>query len=305
MGDHHPMDIAVTGASGLIGTALVAELESQGHRVRRLVRDRKVASSNAIFWDPDRGQIDLPSLEGVHAAIHLAGENIGDSRWTEARKLRILRSRVEGTHLLASSLAKLKVEPLVMLSASGIGAYGNRHDEWLDEGSSLGDNFLAMVVKEWEGAAEPARIHGIRVAHMRTGVVLSETGGALPKMITPIRMGVGGRLGSGRQYMSWVMLEDAVRAYIFAMKTDTLSGPINVVTESPVTNAEFTETLARLLNRPSLFRAPAFALKLALGEMAQELLLEGQRVAPKKLLAERFDWRYPDLESALRTVLER
>lgn len=303
MGNHHPMDVAVTGASGLIGGALVNELKANGHRVRRLVRDRKVASSDAIYWDPSRNEIDLAALEGVHAVVHLAGESIADGRWTESRKLQILKSRVEGTHLIASSLAKLKVEPLVMVSASAIGAYGDRGDEWVDESSTLGDNFLAMVVKEWEGAAEPARIHGIRVVHPRTGIVLSKTGGALAKMVLPVRMGVGGRLGTGRQYMSWITLHDTVRALLFAITHETLSGPVNVVAPNPVTNAEFTDTLARALRRPSFMPAPSFALKLALGEMARELLLEGQRVAPAKLTSHNFEWAHPTLAEALRVCV--
>ena len=303
MGNHHPMDVAVTGASGLIGGALVNELKSNGHRVRRLVRDRKVASSDAIYWDPSRNEIDLAALEGVNAVVHLAGESIADGRWTESRKLQILKSRVEGTHLIASSLAKLKVEPRVLVSASAIGAYGDRGDEWVDESSTLGDNFLAMVVKEWEGAAEPARIHGIRVVHPRTGIVLSKTGGALAKMMLPVRMGVGGRLGTGRQYMSWITLHDTVRALLFAITHETLSGPVNVVAPNPVTNAEFTDTLARALRRPSFMPAPSFALKLALGEMAQELLLEGQRVAPAKLTSHNFEWAHPTFAEALRVCV--
>ena len=293
------MHILVTGSTGLVGSTLIPALTTEGHRVSCLVRSKAKMGNRDTYWDPAAGELYSPGLEGLDAVVHLAGESIAGGRWTAARKARIRDSRIQGTRLLSQTLAQLARPPKVFISASAIGYYGDRADEILTEQSPPGSNFLAGVCREWESATEPAAQHGIRVVILRLGVVLSAKGGALAKMLTPFRMGVGGVVGSGKQYMSWIAIDDLVRVVIHALKTESLSGPTNAVAPNPVTNAEFTKTLGRTLRRPTIFPMPAFAARLALGEMADELLLASQRVVPSKLLASGFVFRHPGLESAL------
>lgn len=304
-GRGQPMQVLVSGASGLIGSALVPLLTTGGHEVVRLVRRRPRRGEAAVEWDPERGVKDASRLEGLDAVVHLAGEGVAEGRWTVERKSRIRLSRVHGTRLLAEALAGLKRPPRVLVSASAIGVYGDRGDETLEERSSPGLGFLAEVGQDWEAAATPAAAAGVRVVLPRFGIVLSPRGGALARMLLPFRLGAGGRVGSGRQWMSWVALDDAVTAVLHALATPGLSGPVNVVAPEPVTNAEFARTLARVLGRPALAPVPAFAARLAFGEMADALLLASQRVAPARLLATGFEFRQPRLEPALRHLLGR
>jgi uncharacterized protein (TIGR01777 family) len=297
------MNILVTGSTGLIGSALVPALTAQGHRVSRLVRSKLNLGNRDTYWDPSAAKLDVASLENLDAVVHLAGENIAGGRWTAARKARIRDSRIQGTRLLSDSIAKLTQSPKILISASAVGYYGDRGDETLTEESSAGSNFLAGVCQEWEAATGAAKQRGIRVVAMRFGVVLSPSGGALAKMLLPFRMGVGGVVGSGRQYMSWIALTDLVGAIIHALKTDSLHGPVNTVAPNPVTNAEFTKTLGHVLRRPTIFPMPAFAARLIFGQMADELLLASARVVPSKLLASGFVFHYPELEPALSNLL--
>lgn len=295
--------IAVTGASGLVGATLVPALRAHGYDVLRLVR-RAASADDEVQWDPGAGTIDSDALQGVKGAVHLAGENIGSGRWTESKKKKIRNSRVQGTELLASALAKLSPKPDVLVSASGVNYYGNRGSETLDERSASGSGFLASVCREWEAATSAASEAGIRVVLARFGIVLSSEGGALEKMKIPFVLGVGGRIGDGTQYMSWIALEDLVSAILFALDRDDLQGPANFVSPTPVTNADFTATLGRVLKRPTVLPVPEFALRLALGsEMANELLIGGVRVIPAELHSHGFEWQYPTLEPALRSIL--
>jgi len=296
------MNILVTGSSGLIGSSLVPFLTAGGHRVTRLVRSQPKPGEMAIRWDPDAGALDAKSLEGVEAVVHLAGESIAE-RWTAEKKRRILDSRVKGTRLLSDTLARLETPPKVLVCASAIGYYGDRGEEMLTEDSAAGSGFLAEVCRDWEGAAEPARIKGIRVVHLRFGMVLSPAGGALAKMLPPFRLGLGGPLGHGRQYVSWIAIDDAVGAIQHAINVEALQGPVNAVAPSAVTNQQFTKTLGKVLGRPTLLPMPAFAARLMFGEMADELLLASARVHPTKLLSTGYVFRYPDLEAALRHLL--
>ena len=295
------MHIVVSGSSGLVGSALVSSLTAGGHRVTRLVR--RAPGGPDIAWDPAEGVRDLPKLEGVDGVVHLAGENIAAGRWTEARKAEIRRSRVEGTRRLSESVAKLSRRPKVLVSASAIGFYGDRRDEILTEDSAPGGDFLAQVCREWEAATEPASRAGIRVVQLRFGMILSPAGGALKKMLLPFKMGAGGRIGSGTQYMSWIAIDDAIGAIHHSLSTESLTGPVNAVAPTPVTNAEFTRTLARVLSRPAIAPMPAFAARLAFGELADALLLSSQRVMPTRLQASGYRFRYPELEAALRHLL--
>lgn len=296
--------VAISGASGMIGGALAASLAGEGLAVLRLVRERSPAGAG-VFWDPAAGTIDAASLEGVDAVVHLAGAPIAE-RWTAAHKQRIRESRVLGTRLLASSLAKLRKVPAVMVSGSAIGIYGSRRgDELLNEGSSTGGDFLADVSREWEAAAEPAATAGTRVVHTRTGLVLSPTGGVLGKLLLPFRMGAGGRIGTGRQWFSWIALDDAVQGLTYMMREMSMRGPVNLVAPNPVTNAEFTEAVGRVLGRPTLATVPAIAIRLALGEMGENTVLASQRVMPQRLLEAGYRFRHPHVEEALRFELER
>lgn len=297
------MQIAISGASGLIGGALTASLTAGGHRVRRLVRG--AARGDDIAWDPATGAIEAAKLEGIDGVVHLAGEGIADGRWNEDRKRRIRESRVRGTDLVARTLASLSRRPSVLVCASAVGFYGPRGDEELDETAAPGTSFLSDVCRAWEEAADPARAAGIRVVHPRFGVVLSAKGGALAKMLTPFKLGAGGRLGSGRQWMSWISIDDVAGAIGHALANAQVAGAVNTVAPRPVTNAEFTKTLGRVLGRPAVFPMPAFAARLAFGEMADELLLSGQRVVPRRLIESGYRFRHEDLETALRHVLAR
>ena len=286
----------------MVGGALSAMLKREGHQVTHLVR-RPASGEGECPWNPGAGTIDAGALEGLDAVVHLAGESIASGRWNAAQKARILNSRVQGTRLLSETLAALKNRPAVLVSASAIGYYGDRGAEEVDESSAPGTGFLAEVCQAWEAATQPAQAAGIRTVSPRIGVVLAREGGALPRMLLPFRLGLGGRLGSGTQYMSWISLEDLLGILRFALDSTALSGPVNAVAPNPVTNAEFTRVLARTLRRPALFTAPAFAIRLALGEMGQELLLSGARVLPRKLPDAGYSFRHAELASALRSVL--
>jgi uncharacterized protein (TIGR01777 family) len=299
-----PMNILVSGSTGLVGTALIPLLTTSGHEVIRLVRSKsKAPSKELIHWDPDANYIDAAGLEGIDAIVHLAGESIASGRWNPAKKARIRDSRVRGTRLLCDTLTHLANPPKTMICASAIGFYGDRGEELLTEASSSGTGFLAEVCRDWEAACEPARKKGLRVVNLRFGVVLSPAGGALEKMLPPFKMGVGGIIGNGRQYMSCIALDDVIGSIAHALVTPALSGPVNVVCPQPVTNREFTKALGIVLGRPTILPLPAFAAKLALGEMADELLLASTRVQPTKLLETGYEFRYPTVESSLRHVL--
>jgi uncharacterized protein (TIGR01777 family) len=299
-----PVTVAVSGASGLIGSALVRHLQSQGHTVRRLVRPGGREESDDVRWDPARGELDAAALTGVDAVVHLAGEPIA-RRWTSRRKRAIRESRVQSTELLARTLARLGRKPRVFLSGSAVGYYGDRGDELLDESSAPGGDFLAGVATEWEAAAAPISTSGVRVVWLRTGIVLSADGGALAKLLPIFRLGFGGSVGNGRQWVSWIALDDYVRAMEHALFTDRLRGPANLVAPNPVTNAEFATTLGRVLARPALLPVPAFVLGALYGEMARATLLAGQRVLPRALAASGFEFAHPTLEGALRAAVDR
>lgn len=296
--------VAVTGASGLVGRTLVPFLAAGGHEVRRLVRSRDRLGPDAVYWNPERGEIDAGGLGGLDAVVHLAGEAVSE-RWSAEHKRAIRESRLRGTALLARTLAALPHPPKVLVGASAVGYYGDGGDRELDETSPPGDDFLAGVARDWEGAAAPAAERGIRVVHARFGVILSTAGGALERLLPPFRLGAGGKIAGGRQWMSWVSHDDTIGALHFLLFTDSLSGPVNVTAPNPVTNAEFARTLGRVLRRPALATVPALVLKLMFGEMAEVMLLHGQRVLPRKLAAAGFAFRHPTLEEALRWELGR
>ena len=298
------MDVLVSGSSGLVGSALVSALGDEGHQVRRLTRSGSSSPEGGVRWDPSSGMIDAAGLEGVDAVVHLAGENIV-GRWTAAKKARIRDSRVEGTRLLSGALAQLSTPPGVMICASATGYYGDRGNELLTEESAPGHNFLAGVCQEWEAAADPAREAGVRVVHMRFGIVLSTEGGALATTLPIFKLGGGGRIGSGRQYQSWIALDDVTGAILHALSTDSLSGPVNATVPDPPTNIEYTKTLGRVLGRPTVFPLPAPVARLVLGEVADELLLASQRIEPVRLKETGYDFRYPELEGAFRHLLGR
>src|SRR5256885_615732 len=277
-----PMTVAVTGATGLIGSALTDSLRARGHTVRRLVRSSP--QPGEVLWDPARGALDASALSGVHAVVHLAGEPVAH-RWTAKRKRAIRESRVRSTDLLARAVAALPQKPRVFLSASAVGYYGDRGDELLDESAGPGSDFLAGVAREWEGATRPMSDAGVRVVLLRTGIVMSRKGGALAKLLPIFRLGGGGPLGNGRQWMSWIGLDDHVRAMEHALFTESMHGAANLVAPNPVTNAEFATTLGRVLARPALIPVPSFVLELLYGEMARATLLAGQRALPKALSA--------------------
>ncbi len=291
------MKVAVTGSTGLVGSALIPLLESAGHEVVRLRRPAQ--------WDPETGAADPSAFGGVDAVVHLAGENIAGGRWTAARKERILNSRVKGTKLIAETLGNLPQPPQVLVSASAIGYYGDRGSELLREQSPPGTGFLPDVCRQWEAATDAATRKGIRVVHLRTGIVLSGKGGALRKMLLPFKLGVGGKIGSGEQYWSWISIDDHCAAILHCIQASSLHGPVNSVSPSPVTNLEFTKALGRVLGRPVIFPLPAFAARLVLGEMSDPLLLASARIEPSKLMASRFIFRHKDPEPALRYVLSK
>ena len=291
------MRILVSGSHGLVGKALINSLTSDGHEIVRLVRNKPNAAE--IEWHPNQGKIDVSRLEGLDAVVHLAGESIASSRWSDDKKRAIRDSRVKGTALLSDALAQLSQPPAVFVSASAIGYYGNRGDELLTETSAPGDDFLATVCVEWENATRPAIEKGIRTVHARFGIILDANEGALGKMLTPFRMGVGGRVGNGKQWMSWIAIDDVVNGLRFLISDGSTSGPVNFVAPNPVRNAEFTKTLGRVLSKPTFLPMPEFGVKLAFGEMGEALLLSSQRVKPGVL--KQFNW--PTLDAALRHLL--
>jgi uncharacterized protein (TIGR01777 family) len=299
------VNVAISGASGLIGAALIASLQAGGHRAIPLVRRAPRPGEDALRWDPASGTITPAGPSVADAIVHLAGDSVMGLRWTADKKRRIRESRTIATRLLVQTLTRLAKPPAVLVCASGVGYYGSRGDEVLSEESRPGTGFLADLAREWEAATATAIAQGIRVVNLRLGVVLSANGGALTKMLTPFRLGLGGVIGDGAQWMSWIALDDVTGAIRHALTTDALRGPVNAVAPAPVTNAEFTRTLGRALGRPTLVPLPAFAARLALGEMADELLLASQRVVPARLQASGYRFRYPTLEDALRAVLGR
>ena len=295
------MKVLIAGASGLVGSALIPVLEAEGEEVTRLVRTS--AGAGEIEWHPNNDQIDATKLEGFDAIINFAGENIAGGRWTDEQKRKIHDSRVYGTHLLSEAIARLKQPPKVFLCASATGIYGDRGDEILDEQSDSGGGFLAGVCREWEQATEPAVTFGVRTVNLRFGPILAREGGMLAKLLTPFKMGMGGKVGSGKQFISWVAIDDSVGAIKLALKDESIRGPLNIVSPHPVTNEEFTKTLGHVLSRPTALAMPAFAVRLAFGEMADEMLLTSQRVIPKRLNDAGYDFEYPQLEGALRKHL--
>ena len=297
------MKIIVSGSHGLVGKALRKSLTDDGHEVFRLVRHEPNFGAPEIWWDPSEGRIDTTHLEGHDVVVHLAGESIASGRWTSDKKRAILESRAKGTLLLSESLARLSRPPSVFLSASAIGYYGDRGEELLTEQSAPGNDFLSKVCQEWEAATTAAVEKGIRTVHTRFGIILDDQGGALAKMLTPFRMGIGGRVGNGKQWMSWIALDDVVSGLKFLIGETSTRGPVNFVAPNPVNNAEFTKTLGRVLSRPTLFPVPEFGARLAFGEMADALLLSSQRVEPAVLKSKNFQFRWTTLEPALRNIL--
>lgn len=298
------MNILVTGAAGLIGTALVSHLSRNKHRVLRLVRKAQAAPGE-IRWDPSAQTMDTEALERLDAVVHLAGENLAEGRWDARKKNRIRESRVQGTRFLSQCLARLFDPPKVLVSVSAIGYYGDRGEDPLDEESGPGKGFLADVCREWEAATEPAVMRGIRVVHPRIGMVLTTKGGALARMLPAFRLGIGGRIGSGRQFMSWVAVEDLAGIIDYVIHNGSLHGPVNAVSPNPVTNLDFSIMLARVLSKPALLALPAFAARIAFGEMADALLLASTRVLPARLKESGYRFQFPELEGALRHALEQ
>lgn len=296
--------ILISGASGFVGTHLVETLSDRGDEVVFLSRSAKNTKENVIHWNPARGEIDLAESDNIDAVIHLAGENIA-GRWTEDKKARIKNSRVQGTKLLSETLAGLKKKPRVLISASAIGIYGDRGNEVLTETTTPGDGFLADVGVKWEGATKAARESGIRVCNIRIGLVLGSDGGALEKMLLPFKLGLGGNIGDGSQYWSWIAIDDLVRIIVYLLGNENIEGPVNAVSTKPVTNSEFTSVLGKVLNRPTIIALPAFVARGLLGEMAQETMLASTRVIPKKLLDSGFEFKYTDLNDALSGILKK
>ncbi|MEQ1856039.1 MAG: TIGR01777 family oxidoreductase [Longimicrobiales bacterium] len=303
--DRPRLTVAITGASGLVGSNLTHFLTTGGHRVIPVVRDSRRATAGAIYWNPAAGEIDAKGLEGVDAVVHLAGTSIAAGRWTEDRMRSIRESRVQGTELLARTLAAMKAGPRVLVSMSAVGYYGDRGDESLDEGAAPGAGFLADVCRVWEDATRAAERAGVRVVRLRAGVALSPAGGAIGQMLLPFKMGVGGRLGSGRQYLSWIDLDDLVGLMVHAIYTDSLVGPVNATAPHPVTNATFTAALGRALGRPTVVPVPALAVRAIFGQLGTEALLWGQRVLPAKATKSGFRFFYEGVEESLRFQLGR
>ena len=297
------MRILISGSSGLIGTAATTALKSDGHNIVHLNRPGRAANPGDIPWDPMRATVDVAGLESLDAVIHLSGAGIADGRWTEERKQLLRSSRIDTTRVLVDSLSRLKQRPRVLIVASAIGYYGSRGDEIFTESSTNGTDFLALDCRDWEAEASRAPAMGLRTVMLRTGVVLSGKGGALPKMLPPFKLGVGGRLGSGQQWMSWIAIEDVVGIIRHAIANEQVTGPVNVVAPNPVRNKEFTRLLAGMLHRPAIFPAPAFVLRLAMGEMADAILLSSDRVKPERMLAAGYKFRFEILEPALRAAV--
>ncbi|MCC5790233.1 MAG: TIGR01777 family oxidoreductase [Opitutales bacterium] len=295
--------ILVTGSSGLVGSQLVKALGEKGYEVRRLVR-REPEEAGEFAWDPEEGEVDSAALEDLYGVIHLAGENIAEGRWSKEKKRRIWTSRETPTALLASRCRELSTPPQVFVSASATGLYGNREEEQVDEASSPGEGYLADLCRAWERAADQAEGKNTRVVKVRIGPVLSPSGGLLEKVLPIFRKGLGGKLGTGKQFMPWVSVDDLIRIFLFVLEKETLSGPVNAVSPEPVRNESFTKILGRLLHRPTFFPAPAFALRTAFGEMADEMLLGGAKVAPKVLLENGFEFHHPEIEKGLRWALK-
>jgi uncharacterized protein len=294
--------VAVTGSTGLIGEALVTSLRRDGHRVQRVTRSASGAGPDDLVWDPTGGEVETAKLEGVDAVVHLAGEPIGARRWNDEVKRAIRESRTVGTRTLAEALASLSAPPAVFVSGSAVGYYGDRGDEVLTEDSRAGDDFLADVTVGWEAAAAPADEAGIRVVHPRTGVVIAKEGPLIEKVELPFKLGVGGKVGSGDQYVPWISLEDEIRALRFLIDED-LSGPVNLTGPEPVTNAELTKALGEVMRRPTVFPIPTLAIKALYGEMGESLATVSQRAVPRALLDAGFTFRHPTIVSALRTAL--
>ncbi len=298
-----PMKVLITGSTGLIGSSLIPFLSTGVHSVTCLKRDKSKIGENDLYWNPERGEIDTSKLEGFDAVVHLSGENVA-GRWTDQKKAKIEHSRIHTTKFLCNTLSKkLKKKPAVLVCASAIGFYGNRGDEILTEDSEAGKGFLADVSKKWEAATTVASKAGIRVVNLRLGVVLSPRGGALEKMLLPFRVGLGGRVGSGRQWMSWISVHDVIGAAYHAINDDSIEGPVNAVSPKAVTNLEFTTTLGNVLNRPTFFAIPSLLLRALFGEMADETLLSSTRVMPSKLLSTGYEFQFADLEASLRNLL--
>jgi hypothetical protein len=298
------MKILVSGATGLVGKHLIPQLESAGHRVATLVR-RKAVSDLEIEWDSERGfpAGEASKLEGFDAVIHLAGDNVASSNWSNTKKRRIRDSRVNGTRLLVEALANCRSKPATFISASATGFYGNRGDEVLTEDSPAGIGFLSEVCQDWETEALKARAFGARVVMLRIGVVLAADGGALEKMLTPFRFGIGGVVGSGRQWMSWIAIEDLIGLIVFALGNERVEGALNATAPAPATNKDFTKTLGKVLNRPTFLPVPGFAIRTLFGEMGESLLLQGNRILPEKALSAGFQFKFADLESAIRNAI--
>lgn len=299
------MKIIISGATGFIGSNLVPFLTHAGHEIKKLTRKKSDLASDEISWDPEKGLVPESDMEGCDAIINLAGDNISGGRWTEKKKKSILESRIKATQCLSKAMLRIKNPPQVFINASAIGYYGSRGDTILTEKSANGTGFLAHVCEEWEAAAELIASKGIRLIYARFGVVLSTKGGALAKMLTPFRLGLGGVIGSGNQYMSWITLDELLGVIYHMLKTEELKGPVNVVAPNPVTNYTFTKTLGKVLSRPTVFSMPAFMARLVLGEMADELLLASQRASCTKLIDSGYQFCQPDLEKALRQMLTK
>lgn len=291
--------VLITGANGLVGTELTSHLTNRAYQIVPLIRPHSKFEGEAARWEPSKQEIDLDAMKGVETVIHLSGESIASGRWSKAKKQRIRDSRVDVTRFLAESICKLDPKPKTLLCASAVGFYGDRADEELDEHSTPGEGFLPEVCQEWEAAADTARQNGIRVVHLRFGVILSKHGGALKQMLTPFKLGAGGKLGSGKQYMPWVSLNDVVNIIQYCMEHESINGAVNVTAPNPATNYEFTKTLGRVISRPTIIPAPAFGLKLVMGEMADALLLSSTRAIPKKLLDSGYEFKDEDLYHAL------
>ncbi|MBU1712853.1 MAG: TIGR01777 family oxidoreductase [Proteobacteria bacterium] len=298
-----PMKILMTGSSGLIGSVLIPFFTTGGHNVHTLVRKAPFLEKGEAFWDPEKKRLDPSVFDGADAVIHLAGEHIGEGRWTDEKKRRIIESRTKGTSLIAETMSKLASPPPVLICASAIGYYGNRGDKFLTEDAPPGDDFISKVCSAWEKSAQAAVDAGIRVAFMRIGIALSPAGGALLRLLLPFRAGLGGKIASGSQFMSWVGIDDVVGAFFHVLADNKIAGPVNVVSPNPVTNLEFTKTLGRVLSRPAVFSIPAAAINLAFGEMGREVLLSSTKVLPEKLLETGYRFRNPDLSGALSHLL--